>query len=468
MVEDKQIRLLRQLPSVNELLQIERVKQWNRDNGIKETKIAIEESLSQLRQKILSNEINTVTETKVLENIGQYLSKRQTPSLQRVINATGVVLHTNLGRSLLSPTIKDYLNEIMFSYSNLEYDLKKKKRGLRYYHVEKLLQELTGAEDAIVVNNNAAAVMLVLDTFVQNKEVIISRGELVEIGGSFRIPEIVTKGGGTLKEVGTTNKTHLNDYQNAITEQTGAILKVHTSNYRIVGFTEKPSTEELYQLAQSAGIPMINDLGSGLFIDLSKYGLPKEPLIQEAVSTSDIVTFSGDKLLGGPQAGIIAGKKEMIEKIKHNQLLRALRVDKMTLAALEATLQLYLNPEKVLEEIPTLKMITISDENLMENAKKLAEMLNKLPEVKITIEKGTSQVGGGSFPGYLLPTYLVKLCLRSDKRISVTKLEKCLRCGEQPIIARLEHDSILFDVRTLQDGEDELIYQQLKKRIKGE
>ena len=260
----------------------------------------------------------------------------------------------------------------------------------------------------------------------------------------------------------------MNDYQNAITEQTGAILKVHTSNYRIVGFTEKPSTEELYQLAQSAGIPMINDLGSGLFIDLSKYGLPKEPLIQEAVSTSDIVTFSGDKLLGGPQAGIIAGKKEMIEKIKHNQLLRALRVDKMTLAALEATLQLYLNPEKVLEEIPTLKMITISDENLMENAKKLAEMLNKLPEVKITIEKGTSQVGGGSFPGYLLPTYLVKLCLRSDKRISVTKLEKCLRCGEQPIIARLEHDSILFDVRTLQDGEDELIYQQLKKRIKGE
>lgn len=458
-MENKERELLRQLPSVNELLQDSEVKSLFTINGLERTKKAIKQCIGETRQQILVGRVNAISRKKLLANINQYLKNREAPSLRRVINATGVVLHTNLGRSLLSPTIRNYLNEIMLSYSNLEYDLHKKQRGLRYQHVEKILQELTGAEDAVIVNNNAAAVMLVLDTFGSNKEVIVSRGELVEIGGSFRIPAIITKGGGTLREVGATNKTHLRDYQAAINEQTGAILKVHTSNYRIVGFTEKPSAEELYQEALKANIPMINDLGSGLFLDLSKYGLPKEPLIQDAVATSDIVTFSGDKLLGGPQAGIIAGKKELIEKIKHNQLLRALRVDKMTLAALEATLRIYLNPEKVLEQIPTLRMISTSEALLAKRAKKLVAKLNKIANIEVTMERGNSQVGGGSFPDYLLPTFLVRV--QGEGTWSATRVEKLLREGEVPIISRLEHNSIFFDVRTLQAGEDEEIYHQL-------
>ena len=352
----------------------------------------------------------------------------------------------------------------MFSYSNLEYDLQAKKRGLRYHHVEKILRELTGAEDVLVVNNNAAAVMLVLDTLVPNKEVIVSRGELVEIGGSFRVPEIITKGGGSLHEVGTTNKTHLKDYQDAINENTGAILKVHTSNYRIVGFTEKPDPVELQKLAHAAGVPMINDLGSGLFIDLSKYGLPKEPLIQEAVATSDLVTFSGDKLLGGPQAGIIAGKRSLIEKIKHNQLLRALRVDKMTLAALEATLLLYRNPAQAARKIPTLRMITISFDELKERANDLAAKLESIPGISVQVGSGESQVGGGSFPGYRIPTALVYLTLPTS--CSPTKFEQLLRTGEPPIVARLEHDQLIFDVRTLQGGDATKIYHRISSLMK--
>ena len=396
--------------------------------------------------------------------IKEKCESEQRPSLQSVINGTGVVLHTNLGRSLLSPEIKEYLNRIMFSYSNLEYDLQAKKRGLRYHHVEKILRELTGAEDVLVVNNNAAAVMLVLDTLVPNKEVIVSRGELVEIGGSFRVPEIITKGGGSLHEVGTTNKTHLKDYQDAINENTGAILKVHTSNYRIVGFTEKPDPVELQKLAHAAGVPMINDLGSGLFIDLSKYGLPKEPLIQEAVATSDLVTFSGDKLLGGPQAGIIAGKRSLIEKIKHNQLLRALRVDKMTLAALEATLLLYRNPAQAARKIPTLRMITISFDELKERANDLAAKLESIPGISVQVGSGESQVGGGSFPGYRIPTALVYLTLPTS--CSPTKFEQLLRTGEPPIVARLEHDQLIFDVRTLQGGNATKIYHRISSLMK--
>lgn len=389
---------------------------------------------------------------------------KRRPSLEPVINGTGVILHTNLGRSLLSPAIKDYINRIMFSYSNLEYNLQEKRRGLRYHHVEKVLRELTGAEDVLVVNNNAAAVMLTLDTLVPSKEVIVSRGELVEIGGSFRIPEIITKGGGTLHEVGTTNKTHLSDYQAALNEDTGAILKVHTSNYRIIGFTERPSTAELQQLAEVADIPMINDLGSGLFIDLSKYGLPKEPLIQEAVANSDIVTFSGDKLLGGPQAGIIAGKHSLIEKIKSNQLLRALRVDKLTLAALEATLDLYRNPKRAVREIPTLRMITLEMDELTRCANDLANKLNTVNGLSVKVIPGSSQVGGGSFPGYEIPTALVSVQLPED--YSATRFEQLLRTGPIPIIARLEHDQILLDVRTLQAGDTEIIYNRIAELVK--
>ncbi|MGM9891536.1 L-seryl-tRNA(Sec) selenium transferase [Limosilactobacillus sp.] len=465
-VENKQtqVELLRQIPAVNDLIQDDQIQQLIAANGDREIKKVIDQVLNTLRQQILAGQLTKVSLDQVVKLVLKQTRLDNQLSLRPVINGTGVILHTNLGRSLLSPAIKDYLNQIMFSYSNLEYKLAAKKRGLRYHHIEKLLCELTGAEDALVVNNNAAAVMLTLDTLVPNKEVIVSRGELVEIGGSFRVPEIITKGGGTLREVGTTNKTHLRDYKEAITEETGAILKVHTSNYRIIGFTEKPDPADLQRLAHEAGIPMINDLGSGLLIDLSKYGLPREPLIQEAVATSDIVTFSGDKLLGGPQAGVIAGKRQLIEQIKHNQLLRALRVDKMTLAALAATLQFYRNPTAAIKQIPTLRMITVSSATLATRAQQLANKLAVLPNVKVTVQKGSSQVGGGSFPGYELPTSLV--CLTFTGRYSATKMEELLRTGEPPIIARLEHDQIIFDVRTLQAGDGDKICTRISELMK--
>lgn len=455
------IELLRQIPAVNDLMQEKSIQQLITENGEQEIKKVINQVLNKVRQQILSRKLAKVNLPQIIEMISIQSHLDNRPSLRPVINGTGVILHTNLGRSLLSPAIKDYINQIMFSYSNLEYNLAAKKRGLRYHHIEKLLCELTGAEDALVVNNNAAAVMLTLDTLVPHKEVIVSRGELVEIGGSFRVPEIITKGGGTLREVGTTNKTHLRDYQAALTEQTGAILKVHTSNYRIIGFTEKPDPVELQSLAHQAGIPMINDLGSGLLLDLSKYGLPREPLIQEAVATSDIVTFSGDKLLGGPQAGVIAGKRQLIEQIKQNQLLRALRVDKMTLAALTATLQFYRNPAAALKEIPTLRMITLNTETLTQRANTLAARLAELSGIKVKIISGTSQIGGGSYPGYLLPTKLV--CIKPLDNYSSTELERLLRTGTLPIITRLEQDQVIIDVRTLQGGDAQQITMKLKK-----
>lgn len=456
--------LFKEIPAVNDLLKNPQVKKIMDLVGSQEVKKVVNSVLDVIRRQIVEGEITEIDAPQIIKMIKEKCESEQRPSLQSVINGTGVVLHTNLGRSLLSPEIKEYLNRIMFSYSNLEYDLQAKKRGLRYHHVEKILRELTGAEDVLVVNNNAAAVMLVLDTLVPNKEVIVSRGELVEIGGSFRVPEFITKGGGSLHEVGTTNKTHLKDYQDAINENTGAILKVHTSNYRIVGFTEKPDPVELQKLAHAAGVPMINDLGSGLFIDLSKYGLPKEPLIQEAVATSDLVTFSGDKLLGGPQAGIIAGKRSLIEKIKHNQLLRALRVDKMTLAALEATLLLYRNPAQAARKIPTLRMITMSFDELKERANDLAAKLESIPGLSVQMGSGESQVGGGSFPGYRIPTALVYLTLPTS--CSPTKFEQLLRTGEPPIVARLEHDQLIFDVRTLQGGDVTKIYHRISSLMK--
>lgn len=463
-MENKEVqrKLFREIPAVNDLMQEKAIQQLIAQNGEHEIKKVIHQVLDEIRQQILSGKLTAVNLSNVIEMINTQSYLDNLPSLRPVINGTGVILHTNLGRSLLSPAIEEYLNQIMFSYSNLEYNLAAKKRGLRYHHIEKLLCELTGAEDALVVNNNAAAVMLTLDTLVPHKEVIVSRGELVEIGGSFRVPEIITKGGGTLREVGTTNKTHLQDYQAALTDQTGAILKVHTSNYRIIGFTEKPDPAELQELAHQAGIPMINDLGSGLLIDLSKYGLPREPLIQEAVATSDIVTFSGDKLLGGPQAGVIAGKRELIEQIKQNQLLRALRVDKMTLAALAATLQFYRDPAEALKKIPTLQMITIDSERLKQRAEDLASSLSAINGIQVATVSGTSQVGGGSYPGYFLPTTLVCISPRSGY-YSSTELERLLRTGEFPIITRLEQDKVIIDVRTLQNGDIQQITARLRE-----
>ncbi|ANK61996.1 L-seryl-tRNA(Sec) selenium transferase [Loigolactobacillus backii] len=456
--------LFQSLPSVNELLSNPAIVELQQQFGSGLVKQQIQQVLNNKRQQIIQGEKPTLATTDLVVAVKQQIHDKTVMSLRPVINATGVVLHTNLGRSLLSPEIKQAVNEVGFQYSNLEYNLNEKARGQRYSHVEALIRDLTGAEDALVVNNNAAAVMLVLDTLVNQKEVIVSRGELVEIGGSFRIPEIITSGGGILHEIGTTNKTHLVDYQRALSDETGAILKVHTSNYRIVGFTESVASQDLSKLAHEAQVPLIYDLGSGLLVDLSKFGLPAEPLIKEELKWYDLVTFSGDKLLGGPQAGIIAGKRDYIERLKHNQLLRALRVDKLTLAALEATLHLYENPEKVIQKIPTLRMITLPLAELQQHAQRLSSALKQIKSLKVTTLAGTSQVGGGSYPGYLLPTELVAV---TPTTISATKLESKLRISDSPIIVRLEKGQVQFDVRTLQIGDDEKIVRRISQLMRS-
>ncbi|MGO3116521.1 L-seryl-tRNA(Sec) selenium transferase, partial [Enterococcus pseudoavium] len=348
--------ILASLPSVDTLLK--KIDPKFPHGAAKE---AAQRTLKELRQEILAGTQQTVIDHKaVVTLVEKQLTEKQF-SLRRVINGTGTVIHTNLGRSSLSPQVEEQVVATGFHYSNLEFDLNSGKRGSRYSHLVSIVKKLTGAEDVLVVNNNAAAVLLVLSTLVPEKEVLVSRGELVEIGGAFRIPDVITSSGGKIVEVGTTNKTHIADYEQALTEATGALLKVHTSNYRIIGFTETPALSELADLAHNHDLPLINDLGSGLLLDMRPFGLPYEPTVKEVLEQGcDIVTFSGDKLLGGPQAGIIVGKRAYIEKMKKNQLLRALRIDKMTLSALEATLSLYLDEKEALQQVPTLQMIGLS------------------------------------------------------------------------------------------------------------
>lgn len=387
-------------------------------------------------------------------------------SLKKVINATGVVIHTNLGRSLLSESIKDDLMNTAFRYSNLEYDISSGERGSRYSHLTETIKRLTGAEDVLVVNNNAAAVLLVLSTLSENKEVIVSRGELVEVGGSFRIPSIMKLSGAKLVEVGATNKTHLSDYEESITDETSALMKVHTSNYKILGFTENVEIKDLKRLGEKYNLPIIEDLGSGVFIDLSKYGLSYEPMVVDSLKNgADIVTFSGDKMLGGPQAGIIVGKKEYIDKMKKNQLTRALRVDKLTICALEATLRLYLDETKAINNIPTLRMLTYSIEELETRAKNL---YNKIVNIKIdanvNIEDGLSQVGGGSMP---LETIKTKVIAIKPNNMNVSSLEKKLRLSDEHIIARVYDNKYILDLRTIFDEEFDIIAKELKNALNG-
>ncbi len=392
----------------------------------------------------------------------EYVELALTPRVKKVINASGVVIHTNLGRSVLAKEALDAVYSVANGYCNLEFDLEKGERGSRHSLVEKDICKLVGAEAALVVNNNAAAVYLVLNTLCQGGEVIVSRGELVEIGGSFRIPEVMKQSRAILQEVGTTNKTHLKDYVEAITEQTKAILKVHTSNYRIIGFHADVPNYELAELAHANNLPVIHDLGSGSLVDLSPYGLKGEPTVKEIVASGiDIVTFSGDKVLGGPQAGIIAGKKEYIEKIKKNQMLRALRCDKLTLTALSETLRLYYDEKTALAKIPTLNAITVSGEELKKKARKLYNVLKKvLPQdkIKLTLEENVSRVGGGAFPENDLPTYVVCLdFLEESPTFSAQAWKEKFLKTNPPLIGRVEHDKFLFDVRTISDEEFVLI-----------
>ncbi len=385
-------------------------------------------------------------------------------SLRSVINATGTVIHTNLGRSPLPDSAVKAVSDTSANYCNLELSLDTGKRDSRLSHVEKLLCELTGAEAAMVVNNNAAAVFLVLNTLANKGQVIVSRGQLVEIGGSFRIPDVMSAGGAVLVEVGTTNKCYLNDYAEAINDDSALLLKVHTSNYRILGFTEEVGREELVNLGRHSGLPVVEDLGSGTLLDLTPYGLPPEPRVQDCLKEGvPLVTFSGDKLLGGPQAGIIVGEKGLIKRCRNNQLLRALRVDKYTIAALEATLRIYRDKEKAIREIPVLDMLTKEPKDLKRQAQLLLRRLKKhINNGQMKLVEGKSAVGGGAFPLAELPSFLVSF---KPEGVSLAELVRELRLADTPVVARVQQDCLLLDVRTLLPGQDKLVVAALKKAI---
>ncbi|CAH2214159.1 L-seryl-tRNA(Sec) selenium transferase [Tepidibacter aestuarii] len=463
-------KLFSLLPSVDEVLNdkivIELIEEYPRSLVVD----TIRKNIDAIRKNIISlkeeqAEDFSIDYDEFINNIVNELRLSYSLSLKKVINATGVVIHTNLGRSLLADIIKEDVWQVASRYSNLEYDIDNGKRGSRYSHLEEIIKKITGAEDVLVVNNNAAAVLLVLSTMSKNKEAIVSRGELVEVGGSFRIPKVMEESGAILREVGATNKTHLRDYEEAINEETGVLLKVHTSNYRVLGFTDSVDIDELSKLSKEHDIPVIEDLGSGLFVDISKYGLSYEPTVIDSLKKgADIVTFSGDKILGGPQAGIIVGKKEYIEKMKKNQLTRALRVDKLTIAALEATFRLYLDEKKAVKEIPTLRMLTYSMDELNDKVQTLYKIIeNKNLDADIKIEDGHSQVGGGSMP---LETIDTKVITIVPKNMGVSELEERLRLSEDNIIARVYDNKYVLDVRTIFDDEFEIISKQLETVLK--
>lgn len=395
----------------------------------------------------------TLSEEHLTKNFVAELQKLSSSTLKRVVNGTGVVVHTNLGRSLLAEDVRDTLNNVAFCYSNLEFDLEKGERGTRYSLVEPLLCELTGAEAALVVNNNAAAVMLALTSLSHGKEVVVSRGELVEIGGSFRIPDVMRLSGAVLREVGTTNRTHLHDYRDAVTHDTSLFLKVHTSNFAVVGFTAEVTAVEMVEIGKEYSIPVMADIGSGCLIDFSKYGLPGETTVQEYVKADiDVITFSGDKMLGGPQVGIIVGKKIHIDAMKKHQLLRALRVDKMTLAALEGTLRLYRDDLEALSKIPTLRMLTATATDLEKLGKSVLKTMRRaLPDqFSLKLEHGFSQVGGGALPLLQIPSILIMI---EAAGISSQKLEQHLRMQNVPVIGRINKGQFLLDLRTLLDDD---------------
>ena len=465
-------QVLRKIPSVDEILSRPEISDLLRTHPRIVVVEAIRRGLRKFREEILKKEDLSSLEDSLFsfENLFPLFQKeidlQIQPRLRRVINASGVVIHTNLGRSPLHPSALQHMVNIAKTYSNLEYDLDLGERGSRYSHVEETLCWLSGAESAMVVNNNAGAVLLALNTLAEGREVIVSRGELVEIGGAFRIPDVMKRSGAMLKEVGTTNRTHLSDYQSAIGSQTALLLKVHTSNFRVMGFTSDVPLQDLVQLGRQYDIPVLEDLGSGCLVDLTQYGLEKEPTVQEVIGTGvDVVTFSGDKLLGGPQAGIILGKKSALDLIKVNPLTRALRIDKLTLAALESTLLLYLDEKRAKEEIPTLRMLTLDQNRLKKRGRRLLKRLGG--EIgkgfKLTLREDISQVGGGALPLQELPTIVLAI---KPLDFSVNDLEKNLRKGEPPIISRISKDELILDMRTIFDEEIPLLALAIEKSIK--
>ena len=456
--------LYRSIPKVDIILEYEAIQASIEKYGREIVIDAIRVEMDELRKFIGtcdSEEVAKEAISNVVSSIVRRAEKMLQPNMRKVINATGTILHTNLGRAPISKEHMAHIAEIATGYSNLEYNLNAGKRGERYSHFEELLCKITGAEAAMAVNNNAAAVMLILSSLGKGGEVVVSRGELVEIGGKFRIPDVMEQSGATLVEVGTTNKTHFSDYEDAINENTAALLKVHTSNYRIIGFTESVGIDELVPLAREKEIPVIEDLGSGVLIDLSKYGITYEPTVQDSIRAgADVVSFSGDKLLGGPQAGIIIGKKKYIDKMKKNQLTRALRIDKFTAATLEVVLQEYLSEERAIKKLPVLQMITKPVEEVEKEAKALLEVLEALElPVELGMEDCESQIGGGSLPLERIPSKAVTI---KPTKISTAELEERMRFLPIPIIPRTLNDQILMDVRTIGVQNFE-VFRQLKE-----
>ncbi len=462
--------MLQKLPKIDEvilLLEKQNIYVLAPRNIVKETCRTV---VQNLRDKIVEAGKKGLVEVSydaasVAREVEKLIRGLHRYNLRRLVNATGVVLHTNLGRAPLCPEALQRIMEVGKGYSNLEFDLIKGERGRRYEHVSRLICVLTGAEDALIVNNNAAAVLLVLNTLSEGKETIVSRGELIEIGGEFRIPEIMRKSAARLREVGTTNRTRLSDYEKAIHAETGLILKVHTSNFRIVGFTEEADMESLVALGRKRRIPVMNDLGSGCVIDLDNYGLEHEPTIREVlVCGVDVVTASGDKLLGGPQAGIILGRKEILEKIKKNPLGRALRIDKLTLAALEATLIHYLNPAAAVKKLRSLQALTEPVEAVKKRARKLLSKLQKLDfnSLEFFLKDDFAAAGGGSLPTQKIPTVLVGI---KNKKMSASRMEEKLRQLEVPIIVRVDKNEIFIDLRTVAENEFVFIIEGLRQMI---
>src|SRR6056297_142972 len=461
--------LFKKIPSVNDILENSNCKDLINKYNHELVLNKIRKVLDDKREKIAKTDLEKLKENDIdltidiiIKEVEKSIYDYLKPNLEKVINATGTVVHTNLGRSLLSDDAVKSLISVAKNYSTLEINKKTGERGSRYENVSQFLKELTKAESALVVNNNAAAVLLILDTFAKNKEVILSRGEMVEVGGSIRIPDVMEKSGAKLIEVGATNKVYIEDYENKINENTGMLLKVHTSNYRVMGFTQEVKLNELVKLGKKYQLPVVEDLGSGIINDLTDLGLKEEPTVVDKIEEgADLVSFSGDKLLGGPQAGIIVGKKDFIDKLKVNPLTRAIRVDKFTLASLEATLKAYIE-QRERNEVPTLKMLNENLSIIKDKAENLKNKLLKINDdrLEIDIKKDSSKVGGGAFPLQSIATYVVKI---KHNNFDLNELSYKLRMNEIPIFTRLHDEHMYFDLRTIKENEIDQIVKVFEK-----
>lgn len=451
--------LFRKLPKIDILMKDERLQEFRENLSYNTFYTLVKNEIDSFREGIRSGKIENFEVEDIIENIinkGKFAGNNR---LKKVINGSGVIIHTNLGRSVLNKKVVEKIVEVAENYNNLEYDLETGKRGHRNSHVEELICKITGAEGALVVNNNAAAVIICLNEFAKNKNSIVSRGELVEIGGSFRIPDIMELSGSKLREVGTTNKTNFTDYERAIDEETALILKVHRSNFKIMGFTDEVGNKDIARLGKERGIVTMEDLGSGVLVDFSRYGVVKEATVQESIASGiDIVTISGDKLLGGPQCGIILASAENIARLKKNQYLRAFRVDKLVLSALESTLKFYLDEREAVREIPTLRMIIEDKSEVLKRAEKLQGLL-KEKEIFTEIIESRAKIGGGSMPEETVPSY----ALVFDG--NPLELERYFRTGDINIIGRIAEDSFILDVKTIRDEDVDIIVEKAYKRV---